>query len=232
VVVVQDRGEFQRCGSRHRGSALEDPERKITMNLKNLTTAVIIGLFYETVLHVYAIFFNIDNIHRITSLLTFLFGLAVLAFFIAFYRKERSNKNIKGLMEILIGFYVLSLILMFPISRNMINFRLFRLLQMVVRLINVSLFFTLTISIGKIIDPDHKLFRQAATLLALMLGINILKHLFALITYTGFIVTGVPYNPSKLLLNCVLLLFFSTHFSMIYFLYRYFKNNLSLINKH
>jgi hypothetical protein len=200
------------------------------MNLKNLTIAVIIGLFYEILLHICAIFFNIVSIHRITSLLSFLFGLVILAFFIAFYKEERSNKNIKLVLEILIGFFVISLILMLPITHNMNNLKFLRLLEMIVRLINIVLFFTLLISISNIIKSDNKLFHQAVTVLTFMLGINIFTHLFSIITYIRFIISGVTFN-SSIFINSVLALFLVTHLSMIYFLYRYYKNNLIINNK-
>ena len=200
------------------------------MNMKNLTITFIIGLLYEILLHVCTIFFNIDSIYRITHLISFLFCLVILAFIIEFYKKEKSNKNLKRILEIFIGFIVISLILSLPIYRNMNDLKIIRLLENIVRFINAILFLILMITIRKIIKFDNKLFLQAATLLTFILGITIFIKLFSLITYIRFLISRVVTNYSTLLLNSIFVLFLLTHFLLILFLYRYYKNNFVIRN--
>ena len=200
------------------------------MNMKTLTGAFIIGLLYEVLLHICTLFFNIEAIYRITHLISILFGLVILAFIMEFYKKEKSNKNLKRILEILIGLFIVHLILSLPIAGNMSDLKIVRLSENTVRFIISILLFVLLVNITKIIKGDHKTFHRAAALLAYMLGIVIFVKLYSFISYLRFFISGAADNPSSLILNGIFVLFLLTRLSMILFLYRYYKNGFMLRN--
>jgi hypothetical protein len=200
------------------------------MNIKNLTFTFIIGLLYEILLHICTIFINIDSIYRITHLISILLGLVILAFIIEFYKKEKSDKTLKRILEIIIVFFVVSIILSLSVSGNMNNLKMIRLLENIIRLINAVLFFILLIHIRKIIKVDNKVFLQAATLLTFILGIGIFIKLYSIITYLRFFISGVTAGSSPLIVNGIFVLFLLNRLSLILFLYRYYKNGFVIGN--
>lgn len=197
------------------------------MNLKNMTIILIIASAYEILLELSHLFipslFNISPVSNITSVLSFVVGVIIILFMFSFYREERTNKKVEMVLKILIGCIVLHFILRLPITRNMIDYKVVRLVGEIIGLINAILLFILLIFYKSGIPSAKKSIKQAAVFLTVMFGIGIIKSLYSLITFTRFVISGITVNFSPIFLNMMLILSLITHTSIIYFLYRYYE---------
>ena len=197
------------------------------MNLKNMIIALIIALLYEILLKLSHILtpsmFNIPIVSGITSVLSFIVGVIIILFVFMFYIEERSNQQLEMVLKILIGCIVLHFILRLPITRNMIDYKLVRLSEQIIGLIQAILYFVLLIFYKREIPSDEKLLKHATVILTIIFGIGIIKSLYSLITFTRFIIAGIEVNFSPIFLNMMFILFLMTHTSIIYFLYRYWQ---------
>ena len=197
------------------------------MNLKNMTIALIIALAYEIVLKLSHLFipslFNISPVFSITSVLSSIVGVIIILFMFSFYKEERTNKKVEMVLIILIGCIVLHFILRLPITRNMIDYKVVRLVGEIIGFFKAILLFVLLIFYKSEIPSDKKSIKQAAVFLAVVFGIGIIKSLYSLIAFTSFVISGITVNFSPIILNMMFILFLITHTSIIYFLYRYYQ---------
>jgi hypothetical protein len=201
------------------------------MNLKNMTIAFIISLVYEILLKLSHIvtpaLFNFSLVSGITSVLSFIVGITIIMFMYFFYKEEKYNKNIELILKILIGFIVIHFIIRLPLAERMIDFKVVRLVGEVLGFIKSILFFAFLILYKREIPSNEKLIAQATVFITIMFGFGIIKSLYSVINFSRFVISGITINYSPIFYNIMFILFLTTHVSIIYFLYCYYRLKFS-----
>lgn len=199
------------------------------MNIKNITVALIIALIYEILLKLSHILipslFNLSAVSGIAAALSFLAGIIIIVFMVAFYRAERANRKVTLLLKILIGCIILHFILRLQVTRNLFDYQTIRLGAEIIGFIKAVLLFGVLLVYQSEIPSTEKLFRQAAVIITVMFGIGILKSLYSLSCYARFVIAGIETQFAPMFYITVTILFFITHAAIIYFLYRYYQSS-------
>jgi CDP-diglyceride synthetase len=201
------------------------------VKLPVITIALMAALAYEMVLKFLHLIspslFNVHAVSGVTSLLTFLVGCIIVLFLLSFYNEERSDRNVALILKILLAFFIVAILFRLPIVQNLMGFQTTRLFSEMIGSVVAICLFVLIIFYGKSISAEKNALKQAAVFLTVMLGIGMLKSIFSSVLYVQFVVSGAMTDPFASFYAAMTILFFITHASMIYFLYRYYQVKLA-----
>ncbi len=192
-----------------------------------MTIALIITLAYEILLKLTHIFipslFYISPVPGITSMISFISGVIIILFVFLFYKEESSNKKVGLALILIIGCFVPHTILRLPITREIFDFKIIRLLGEIVGFIRAILLFILLIFYRREIPSNEKLLKHATIFITIMFGFGIIKSLFSLISFARFFISGITIDFSPIFFTMIFILFLISHASIIYFLYHYYQ---------
>jgi len=197
------------------------------MFLKNMLLALMIALGYEMVLKAGRLlvpgWFNSPFMHSLTPLLSILVSLIILLFLISFYQEEKGYKPIGNMVKILIVLFVLNFIFKLAVVRDALGYQSARLTGEIFSLITVALMFSLLIFFIHRLPAENVLLKQATLFLLFMFGIGIIKNIFSMYVFGRFVLSGVTMEFSDWFYQMMMVIFFLTHLSLIYFLFRYYQ---------
>lgn len=196
------------------------------MNLKNFTIALIIALAYEIFLKLIHFLipsiFDISSVHIITRLLLFVVGVVIIFFICLFYKEEKDNREIKTILQLLIGCIIIQFLFRLPITKGLFGIQIVRYVVDIMDFVKAIFLFILVIFYKKKIPSSHKSMSQATIFLIVIFGVEIIKSLYALIVYTSYLISGITIDYSHTHYHVIFFLFILTHASIIYFLYNYY----------
>jgi hypothetical protein len=195
------------------------------MNTKNSAVALIAGLSYEVLLKLCRTLvpslFDVPLVATTSSMLSLLVGLAMILFLVLIYKEHRSNQGVVRVSVSLVACLLVRFALRLLLVRGRIEFHVTRFVDVAIGLVTALLLFLLVLWFRRSVPVDRKSLRHAASLLATLLAIGLVTHLYSLIDYAHFMTSGIPTDDPPLCYHLMLLLFILTHASAIYFLLRY-----------
>jgi hypothetical protein len=201
------------------------------MNLKNLTIALIIALVYEIFFKLsrnFASFiFEIPLVSSITKLFSFAMGLVIILFIFYFYQEEKDGGAIELALKITLGVVILAFLYRLPLPHSVNDFKTFRFIGGILSLAGSALFFLFVLMYRKKIPQSAGPFLQAITLVSVVFAIDILKNLYSLITLVRFIMFGAIVDFPFAIHRAMFVLFIFGHLALIYFLYQFYRFNVS-----
>jgi hypothetical protein len=194
------------------------------VKFKNITVALMIALAYEMALKMclklWPQLFNQPIIVGVRLLLLFIIGLIIMLFFSYFYKEEKLDKSLVRILIILLITLFVRFLFRLPITQRMSEIRL---IQEILDFMKAVLLFALITVYWQTMPFVLKKMKQAAMLLAIMLGIGIIKSGYSLITFARFSVSGIETTFSPLFYQGIFIVFLITHGAEIYFLYCYYQ---------
>jgi hypothetical protein len=197
------------------------------VRIANMTIALVIALAYEIVLKLARMtipsLLDAPPVSGITSVLSLVVGLVIILFLLSFHNEEGSNKNIALVLKIVIGCFVLHFLSRLPMMRNLLGYQALRFVDEIIGFVTAVVLLVLLVLYGRAIPAGERSMKQAAVFLTVMLAIGVLRNAVSLAAYARFVISGATTDFSQPFYTTMVILFFMTHASIIYFLYRYYQ---------
>ncbi len=197
------------------------------MSLRVTTIAIMIGLSYEILFKIVHLlvpsFVRIPIVTWITTLLSIVVGIIIFLFLLALYQEEKSHRNVKTVLILLLSCFILRFLIRLPWLREAFDYLVIRMSGEVLSFFQAGLLLVFAILFRKIIPDERQAMKRATEYVIIMFSFGLLASVYSLITYARFFIAGTVVTFSPLFLNMMFVLFLLTHGSMIYFLYRYYQ---------
>ena len=195
------------------------------MNTKRTAIALMIGLSYEVLLKLCHTFapsvFEYSAIAAVSSILSFLVGVVLILFLLLFYKENRSNQKVAGVSLSLVACFALRFVLRLSVLRSLVGYETTRFTGDTLGFVIAVLLFLLVVWYRSCIPGERKSLKLAAEILAALLAVALIPHIYSFIDYTHFMSSGTTTDFPPAIYQVMFVLFVLTHASAIYFLYRY-----------
>jgi hypothetical protein len=195
------------------------------MNTKKFAIALIAGLSYEVLLKLCLTFapsvLEHPALAAVSSILSFLVGVVLILFLLLFYKENRSNQKVAAVSLSLVACFALRFLLRLPALRSLVGYEPTRFVGEALGFATAILLFLLAWWYRSCIPGGGKSLRGAADVLAALLAVAVVPHIYSLIDYARFMSRGTTTDFPPAIYQVMFMLFVLTHASAMYFLYRY-----------
>lgn len=197
------------------------------MNQRTLTVLFMASMVYEVLLKLSLMalpsMFDVPGVKMISFLLSFLFGIVVIAFGYSLFRQLKTIRPLGTVMKLILFTLGLSILFRIPQIRAGMDLAASRLTDYVLRLAISFLILVFFIMLYRNTGIHRRPLRNAIVISAVLLGVNTVLGFVRVGWFAYFMASGVDKEPTPLFLGMLMLLFLAIRAALINFAWQFSK---------